>query len=233
MALNRLEWTQKEQFIDYHVLRWPTSHLHPGTRRSVSDGFELREQAKGAGTAGERASQQEGIGLGLADRPKSGRWRSGGLGSDGMAYDGLKQAADDRDGLTLSTHQSGRQATGMMQDVAAIAAQDAVVQAAVSWTASPDAAQSAAHSFAVGQTLHRAGNRMREIIGRLRDIYLKQRKKAESPQRQGRSARPQKERQGTRLVSREEVLSMQAENHYLLDSYDKNGQYSTLGKEKF
>jgi hypothetical protein len=26
---------------------------------------------------------------------------------------------------------------------------------------------------------------------------------------------------------------MQGENHYLLDSYDKNGQYSTLGKGKY
>ena len=34
-------------------------------------------------------------------------------------------------------------------------------------------------------------------------------------------------------LPREEVLSMQGENHYLLDSYDKNGQYSTLGKGKY
>lgn len=40
----------------------------------------------------------------------------------------------------------------------------------------------------------------------------------------------EKEQRGTRRVTKDEVLTMQAENHYLLDSYDKNGQYSTLGK---
>lgn len=45
--------------------------------------------------------------------------------------------------------------------------------------------------------------------------------------------RPEEKRKtqrGTRLASREEMLAMQAENHYLLDSYDKKGQYSILGK---
>lgn len=37
---------------------------------------------------------------------------------------------------------------------------------------------------------------------------------------------------GTRQAAdREAMLSMQAENHYLLDSYDATGNYSMLGKK--
>ncbi len=230
MALNRLEWTQKEQKIDYHVLKWPTSYLHPRTRNSVSVGFELKEQAGSAEVCTIRDTQQEGIGLGVTERPGNSRWRSGGRGTDGMATEGLRDAAQDRDGLTLSTQQAGRQRAGA--DMVSAAAQNAAVQMIIAPTMPSNMAQGAVHTFSVTRTVQRAGNRMREIIGRLRDTYLKQQKKAETHRKHGRTAQQQKERQGTRQVNREEVLSMQAENHYLLDSYDKNGQYSTLGRSK-
>ncbi len=230
MALNRLEWTQKEQKIDYHVLKWPTSYLHPRTRNGVSVGFELKEQAGSAEVFTVRDTQQEGIGLGLTERPGNSRWRSRGLGTDGMVTEGLRDAAQDRDGLTLSTHQAGRQRAGA--DMVSAVAQNVAEQMIIAPTMPPNMAQGVVHTFSVTRTVQRAGNRMREIIGRLRDTYLKQQKRAEALRKHGRAAQQQKERQGTRQVDREEVLSMQAENHYLLDSYDKNGQYSTLGKSK-
>ena len=38
-------------------------------------------------------------------------------------------------------------------------------------------------------------------------------------------------KKGTRAADRESVLAMQANNHYLLDSYDQTGNYSMLGKK--
>lgn len=229
MALNRLEWVQKEEIIDYHVLKWPTSHLHPRTRISVSGGFELKEQAGGAGASGEGSAQQEGIGPGFAKRSDGSRWRSGGLGQDGTAQTGLKDVSSDRDGLTL-IRRTGRQAAGAAQETMSAAVQNAA-QTAVAQTLLQEAARDTVHMLPLGQTVRRAGGRMREIIGGLRDTYLRQQKKTEAFRQQGRASQQREERQGTRQVSREDLLSMRAENHYLLDSYDRNGQYSTLGKE--
>lgn len=230
MALNRLEWVQKEEIIDYHVLKWPTSHLHPRTRIGVSGGFELKEQAGGAGASGEGSAQQEGIGPGFVKRSDGLRWRSGGLGQDGTAQTGLKDVSPDRDGLTLSIHRTGRQAAGVAQETMFAAVQNAA-QTAATQTLLQNAARDTVHMLPLGQTVRRAGGRMREIIGRLRDTYLRQQKKTEAFRQQGRASQQREERQGTRQVSREDLLSMRAENHYLLDSYDRNGQYSTLGKE--
>lgn len=231
MALNRLEWTQKEQFIEYHVLKWPTSHLHPRTRTTGSAEFELKEQAGGSRASGGTAAEPEGIGSGLADRLNDSRWRRGGTGLDGVVQEGSREAAQNRDGMVLSTHQAGRQISGTDNETASAAVQSASAQLAAVQTIVQDAVYSAAYRSSVVQTVRKAGGRMREIIGRLRDIYQRQQKK-EIPVKSSRAAQQKKERQGTRQVSRDEVLVMQAKNHYLLDSYDRNGQYSTLGKGK-
>lgn len=78
-------------------------------------------------------------------------------------------------------------------------------------------------------------SRLKESTAKLRNTFLRQQTKRR--QAAGVSARrgsyrrqPQQETKGTRRADREEILSMQAQNHYLLDSYDKKGQYSMLGK---
>lgn len=230
MALNRLEWTQKDQMITYHVLKWPTSHLHPRTRTSGSADFELKEQAGAAGASDNRDLLQESIGPGVSERSCNSRWRSGGLGQHGTIQEGLRDAANDRDGLTLSTHQAGLQVSGTAQEAASAVVQNNSVQVAASQMIFPDVTRNLVHAYGVEHMVRKTGSRIREMIGRLRDNYLRQQKKAEPHRKQGHAAQRQKDRQGTRQASREEVLSMQAENHYLLDSYDKNGQYSTLGK---
>lgn len=44
------------------------------------------------------------------------------------------------------------------------------------------------------------------------------------------AGKPEPQKKPGRKADREETLSMQARNHYLLDSYDRNGQYHMLGK---
>lgn len=223
MALNRINWTPKEQLFDYHVLTWKTSHLHPKTKVGVSGGVELRERTGGGAASTPESAQPEGIvpGYGRCDS----RYRSGGPGRDGMAQDG--------DRVAVSAYQSGRQGSGQVQAAAAVAmpCADAQTQAAMQ-TAVLHNIQDAAHTFSAGRTVRKVGGRMKEIIVRLRDMYRRKQEKAAQLMK-GNHAAQQKERQGTRRVSREEVLAMQGENHYLLDSYDKNGQYSTLGKGKY
>lgn len=223
MALNRINWTPKEQLFDYHVLTWKTSHLHPKTKVGVSGGVELRERAGGVAASTPESAQPEGIAPGYGRRDS--RYRSGGLGRDGMAQDG--------DRVSVSAYQSGRQGSGHVQEAAAVVMPCADVQTqAAMQTAALHNIEDAAHTFSAGRTVRKAGGRMKEIIVRLRDMYRRKQEKAAQLMK-GNHAAQQKERQGTRRVSREEVLAMQGENHYLLDSYDKNGQYSTLGKGKY
>jgi len=77
-------------------------------------------------------------------------------------------------------------------------------------------------------------NRLRESAARLREAYLRQKEKA-AKKIPLRLMKPEKQEKkalrGTRTADREEMLAMQAENHYLLDSYDQHGNYSMLGKK--
>lgn len=224
MALNRINWTPKEQLFDYHVLTWKTSHLHPKTKVGVSGGAELRERAGGAAVSGSESAQPDGIVPGYGRRDS--RYRSGGLGRDGKAQDG--------DSVSVSAYRSGRQGSGDVQEAAAASMPCADIQTQEAMqTAALQTVQDAAQTFSAGRAVRKAGGRMKEIIGRLQDMYRRKQEKATRLIKGDRAAPQQKERQGTRRVSREEVLSMQGENHYLLDSYDKNGQYSTLGKGKY
>ncbi len=224
MALNRINWTPKEQLFDYHVLTWKTSHLHPKTKVGVSGGVELRERAGGAAVSGSESAQPDGIVPGYGRRDS--RYRSGGLGRDGKAQDG--------DSVSVSAYRSGRQGSGDVQEAAAASMPCADIQTQEAMqTAALQTVQDAAQTFSAGRAVRKAGGRMKEIIVRLRDMYRRKQEKAVQLMKGNRAAQQQKERQGTRRVSREEVLAMQGENHYLLDSYDKNGQYSTLGKGKY
>ena len=75
-------------------------------------------------------------------------------------------------------------------------------------------------------------NRLKESAKRLQEAYQRQKEKAAKllPLKQIKEEKPKEKAKGTRMADREAMLSMQAENHYLLDSYDQNGNYSMLGK---
>lgn len=83
---------------------------------------------------------------------------------------------------------------------------------------------------AIGQGSVR--NRLKESAAHLQEMYQKQKEKIEKSLCRTRKTekKPELPRKGTRVANREETLSMQAKNHYLLDSYDSNGQYRMLGK---
>lgn len=221
--MNRLNWTYKEQYIDYHVLKWPTSHLHPRIRTSMDASPELKGKMPGMPEAPDAQTKQpEGIGTGVVDSSGSGRWTTGGVGQDGMAQETARDATHDKDGVSLSPHGAGRQTSGQED-----------VSESVQTAAAEEMQNMAAYSTAyrAGQAVRKLGGRIQDTIGRLRDVYERQqRKTAALAGSKGSHMQPEKEKRGTRQVSKDEVLAMQAENNYLLDSYDRNGQYSMLGK---
>ena len=164
-------------------------------------------------------SQTEEIGFGLNDIVRDSRYKSGGFGTDGSALDGSKDAADVKV-MSTSNKSQGNQVTGPE------------TAAAVMQTILPAEVYSVVES--TRQSVLKVQSRIRQSAAKLKDIYGRQsgqaaaantQKTRNAPRRQS-----EKEQRGTRRVTKDEVLTMQAENHYLLDSYDKNGQYSTLGK---
>lgn len=218
--MNRLNWIQQEQKVaDYHVLTWRTSHFHHPRNRTDIVG-EFSSKLEGGAAAGAGAQQQaEGIGLGLEDPFRNTKYRSGGFGTDGMIQDGTKNARNN-EVISASYRTQGRQTT-------------APESATVVQTIVPEEVYSVVNS--ARQSVLKVHRRIRQSVAKLRDVYLKQQTKqkqaASVSARKGEYRKqPESKLQGTRQADREEVLSMQAENHYLLDSYDKNGKYSMLGK---
>lgn len=221
--MNRLNWIQQEQKIaDYHVLKWPTSHFHHPRNRTdiVAQTGGKFEMSGGAASPG--AQQPEGIGQGLSDPARDIVRRAGGLGTDGMAEDGRKDAVHSEI-MNTSDRTKGRQITGASKSVE-------TVQVTAAQTIVPEEVYSVLGS--ARQSVLKLHDRVKQSTAKLRDLYQKQQKQtvhaaASKVVKQGNQ---QKEKQGTRKCDKEDVLSMQAQNHYLLDSYDKNGQYSMLGK---
>ena len=215
--MNVLNWIQQEQKVaDYHVITWPTSHFHhPRNRTDIVANIHMKPQEGGAPASGAQL-QTEGIGIGPADDTR-GQYKSGGLGTDGLAIDGVKDAVNNKV-MSTSKKSQGNQVTGAE---ATVTAMQTILPAEVL-----NVVESAR------QSVIKVQGRIRQSTAKLKDIYSKQSGQTvnehnlkNAPRRQ-----PDKEQRGTRHVTKDEVLTMQAQNHYLLDSYDRNGQYSMLGK---
>ena len=215
--MNVLNWIQQEQKIaDYHVISWPTSHFHhPRNRTDIVADIRIKPQESGTPASGTQAQTEE-IGFGQVNYARD-RYKSGGLGTDGLAIDGVKDAAEDK---VMSTAKKSRGDRVTDPETEATAIQ----------TSLPTEVYSVVES--ARQSVLKVQSRIRQSAAKLKDVYGKQSGQTanalnikKAPRRQ-----PEKEQRGTRHVTKDEVLTMQAENHYLLDSYDKNGQYSMLGK---
>lgn len=222
--MNRLNWIQQEQkTADYHVLTWPTSHFHHPRNRTeivgqVGGRFDLH-----GGAASPGAQQPEGIGQGLSDPVRDAKWTTGGLGVEGMLDGGRKEAVH-QEKMDTSDRTKGRQIIGTSQSGATdqvVAAAQAVVPEEV-------------YSVLSGarRSVLKLKERVKQGTAGVRERFQKQSKPTtctavlhEKKRRQ-----PREEQRGTRRCDKDEVLSMQAQNHYLLDSYDKNGRYSMLGR---
>ena len=215
--MNVLNWIQQEQKIaDYHVISWPTSHFHhPRNRTDIVANIQMKPQESGTPASGGQL-QSEGIGFGQDEYVRS-QYKAGGLGTDGLATDGVKDAAEDKV-MSTDKKSQGDRVTGPE------------TEATVIQTILPTEVYSVVES--ARQSVLKVQSRIRQSAAKLKDVYGKQSGQTANAQNIKKAPRrqPEKEQRGTRHVTKDEVLTMQAENHYLLDSYDKNGQYSMLGK---
>lgn len=219
--MNRLNWIQQEQKVaDYHVITWRTSHFHhPRNRTDIIGSFNSKLEG-GAATGAGAQQQADGIGFGLEDPFGKMKYKSGGLGTDGMMQDGTKDAKNN-EVLSTARRTQGRQMTALESVAAAVQ------------TIIPEEMYSVVNS--ARQSVIKVSSRIKQSAAKLRQGYLKQQEKqkqsASVSTRKGEYRKqPEDKLRGTRKADKDEMLSMQAENHYLLDSYDRSGQYSVLGK---
>lgn len=215
--MNRLNWIQQEKNIaEYHVVEWRTSHFHhPRSRTDIAGAAHMKMEGGAPASSGAQP-QSEGIGWAPASPIENRKWTTGGLGEEGLVESGTKTAKNN-EVVSRPERKNGRQS--MSTDLAA------VTQAII-----PEEVYSVVNS--AKQTVLKVQGHIKQSAAKLQGAYRKQQgKTAETPLQKDQSRRqPEKDRQGTRQVSKDEMMFMQAENNYLLDSYDRNGQHSMLGK---
>ena len=241
--MNRLNWVQQSEDFktEYHVLQWKTSHFHEPYARRNAGNMPKQPSSAAAAAAKEMQTEAEGLVLGLTDKRKSGTRPGFGMG-DHLAQ-GLSGEDRGRDGVSISAQGTRQQNTAgqtqaaiqsVSQAVSMQAAETVVVSSA---NESPSAEAEEERANRENTTVAEAGkgnirNRLKESAKRLQEAYQRQKEKAAKllPLKQIKDEKPREKAKGTRVADKEAMLSMQAENHYLLDSYDHNGNYSMLGK---
>lgn len=244
--LEHVNWVQQNEdyATRYHVLQWKTSHFHEPYSRHVSAGVKPNQSASAALQAKEIQTEAEGLGFGQADRTGSGRLGIG-LGMEESLANTAAGNERGHDGVNISAHGARAQKAGAeaaqtaVQSAAAAqinAAEHTVTSPSVKESLSEDGRREQANrenTTVAGSGRGNIRNRLRESAARLREAYQRQKEKAAKklPLIQIKPEKQEEKKKGTRMADREAMLAMQAENHYLLDSYDQNGNYSMLGKQ--
>ena len=248
--MNHINWVQQNEDykVKYHVLKWKTSHFHEPYSNHMVGTAKIRQGGAAEVPAAERQEAEgEGLGAGLAERGRDARLRLG-LGLEESLANNLSGGENGRDGVSISARgMAGQESLGgttqaAMQSLAMAethAAENTVTAVMTDGPEKEKQEQEQERAEKENTTVAESGrgnirNRLRESAARLREAYQRQKKKAAKlPLRQIRKEETaKKEKKGTRQAAdRETMLSMQAENHYLLDSYDAKGNYSMLGKK--
>lgn len=227
------------------MLQWKTSHFHEPFSRHLSGGAKTSQSASAALQAGEIQREAEGLGFLRSDRTVSGRLGMG-LGLEETLANTVTGNEKEHDEVGISARgakvqETGAEAARTEAKSAALAQMHAAEHTVTPASNGETKAETRRREQALKENTTVAGtgrgsirNRLRESAARLREAYLRQKEKA-AKKIPLRLVKPKKQEkkvlQGTRTADREEMLAMQAENHYLLDSYDQHGNYSMLGKK--
>ncbi len=240
--MNHINWIQQKEDYDtkYHVIKWKTSHFHEPFSNHMVGTARLKAGGGAPAAAGEAQTEAEGLGLGLADKNASGRLRFG-LGLENAAARNVIGADTGRDGVSIAALgglEKGIETAGAVAQSAVLAevqaAENTVTPAlhGAFKSESEESRQADREKTIVAQAGRgNIRNRLRESASRLMEAYRRYKKKAAriSIIRTKPENTREKAKKGTRTADRDTMLAMQAENHYLLDSYDRTGNYSTLG----
>lgn len=237
--MNHINWVQQDPDFqtEYHVLKWESSHFHePLARRTVNSALH-KEGAAFAMSADLAKSTDAEMGFGQSSPVKSGGFALG-CGQAGVALQESAGAQKGQDSVSISVQGAERQEVGLTsENVGHPGIYNAVWSAAeAKEKVSDQEAQEQERqkentvSAAIGQGSIR--NRLKESKAHLQEAYQKQKEKIEKSLFRTKRAEKKADlpKKGTRVADKEDTLSMQAQNHYLLDSYDRNGQYRMLGK---
>ena len=251
--MNHVNWVQQEQNTEYHVIQWKNSefHNHHVRRDRAPEGgmgpFSVAKVVGGSGAVSQtrqdvwgdnrvsRPEESKIDGFGYGDIPGNGRIASD-SGKEGTSSGGAKR----NDEVTISSEVAPKPIVPIHNTAISEQMQCVAISAAVRIQTEPMAEEAGAEVTASDESVETVSsfwqgglrNRLKDSAKRLQEIYQEQKKKlTKMPAGKVKQEEKKDRRQaGTRLASKEEMWSMQAENHYLLDSYDKNGNYSILGK---
>lgn len=252
--MNHVNWVQQEQNTEYHVIQWKNSefHNHHVRRDRAPEGgmgpFSVAKVVGGSGAASQtlaniwtddralRPEESKIDGFGYGDILGSNSRTISGSGKEEVLSTGVKR----NDEVTISSEGAPKPIVPIHNTAISEQMQCVAISAAVRIQTEPMAEEvsvktaTSAESVETISCFGQGGlrNRLKDSAKRLQEIYQEQKKKLMKMLAGKVKQEEKKDRRqaGTRLASKEEMWSMQAENHYLLDSYDKNGNHSILGK---
>lgn len=224
-----MHWIQDEQQITYHVIRWRNSAFHNHDnlpKRKLLGGVSFDGGGGGKGEATQRTGVQ-------TAQPSFPRIADENLFGPGIAGDGLSgngKTGSSLHGAAGKSAEPGAQGRGRdTVEVGSIQEAMAVCQSASAGEI-PDAAKA---EYAAAPVPEEKRSRpaflqyIRKMGNGIQTFFRGMEQKAG---RENARKQPKKEKTGTRAVTKEELAQMQADRAYLLDSYNKHGERSTLGR---
>lgn len=233
--MNHVNWVQQDPDYQtqYHVLKWDSSHFHEPQARQMVDSALPKESAALAVSANSEKTGTAEIGFGLVSSVKNGGF-SLGHGQDAVIISG-QGAQRQRDEITpqqAETRQAEMAEGILISKAAEHLGHPGYYDRAKPAAGTEEEADGQIKSIAAAGGQGNVRSRLKEGAAQLRETYQKEKEKIR--QRLFRAKRMDKQKdmpkKSKKEADREETLSMQAQNHYLLDSYDRNGKYSMLGK---
>lgn len=197
-----MHWVQEEKPVEYHVVRWENSAFHNHDKRPERKMLGGVSFDGGAGGGKSANIQQTGVQTAQPSfsHPADGGWFGNGIGESGKS--GAHGVRGGRDTVKIRT-------------VPKLAAADNVLEAA-RISVMPEEKRS--RPFI--RTLRKMGSGIQAF---LREMEQK------AGQRKDRKC-PKKKAEGTRTAAKEEFDRIEEDKSYLLDSYNKYGERSTLGR---
>lgn len=224
-----MHWVQNEQQTVYHVVKWRNSAFHDHDKlpkRKLLGGVSF----DGGGGGRSEAKQQTGVQTAQPSFPRIVDENLFGPGISGDGLSGNGKTGSSLHGAAGKPGEAGAQSKGRdTVEVCSIQEAMAVCQSASAGEI-PDAvkAENAAAPVPEEKRSHPA---FFQYIRKMRNgIQTLLRGMEQKAGRENARKQPKKEKTGTRAVTKEEFAQMQTDRAYLLDSYNKHGERSTLGR---
>lgn len=222
-----MHWIQNEQQVEYHVIQWRNSAFHNHDKlpkRKMLGGVSF--DGGGGGQSG--ATQQAGVQTAQPSFPR--------IADENLFGFGIGENGSDGDGkMGGSLNGSAGKITGTQGrerdtvEVSGISEAMAVCQSASAGEI-PDTVKAETAAMPVPEEKKSRPAFLRYIRKMGSGIRSFLRGTEQKAGRENAGKQPKKEKAGTRTITKEELAQIQTDRTYLLDSYNKYGERSTLGR---